>query len=193
MTISLPDIDDRPFYEAVLREVGAPLSTNNLTSLYAWRQAEGGSATYNPFNTTWKLPGSVLYGSNTHGVQSYATPQDGVTATVKTLTNGKYEGILSALRSDAAPETTVAAIMASRWGTTSLIQSVLAMYARGKVVVNPIATVPGAPTIATLRPVLIFLPFVPAPTKETASYWWLAGIAALSVTGAIIWRVRRGR
>lgn len=150
-TVSLPSTPDDPFYKAVLRGIGAPVSGNTLAAFYAWRQAEGGKAAYNPFNTSWKKPGSTTY--NTHGVQSYASPADGVDATVKTLLGSKYTGIVTALRGDKAPGEIVTAITASPWGTKQILVDVLGMFGRGKVVVAPIATVPGAPAISTLEPV----------------------------------------
>jgi hypothetical protein len=139
--MKLPSTPDDGFYREILRGIGAPVTDNTLALIYAWRQTEGGKAAYNPFNTTHKLPGSTLYGTNKHGVQNYATPRDGVRATVTTMTNGKYDSILALLQSDAAPEDVAKAIIASPWGTKGLLLEVLAMYARGKFVVSPI-TVP---------------------------------------------------
>ena len=141
--MNLPATPDDGFYREILRGIGAPTTANNLAFIYAWRQAEGGKANYNPFNTTHKMPGSTLYGTNKHGVQNYLTPRDGVTATVNTLKNGKYDSILTLLRADADPTDVAKAVIASPWGTKGLLLDVLAMYARGKVVVAPIAVPPG--------------------------------------------------
>jgi hypothetical protein len=149
-TVTLPETTDGPFYAAILRGIGAPVTGNTLALIYAWRQTEGGKATYNPFNTTLKKPGSTLYAKNTHGVQNYATPQDGVDATVTTMLHPRYADIMALLRANADPTTTAKAIIASKWGTGKLLLDVLAMYARGRVVLPAIATVPGAPAISTL-------------------------------------------
>jgi hypothetical protein len=160
--MALPTLPDDPFYAAILRGIGAPVSDNTRMALYAWRQAEGGAATYNPFNTTKKLPGSTLYASNTHGVQNYLTPQQGVEATVATLSLGKYSGVVNALRGDKSPEEFAAAVIASPWGTKDLLTKVIAMFRRGRLVVASIPARAGAPSIASLTP-----PAVPAVLPET--------------------------
>jgi hypothetical protein len=165
-TLTLPDTADRPFFEAVLRGIGAPVTGNTLASLYAWRQAEGGKAAYNPFNTTWKLPGSTRYGTNTHGVQNYTSPQQGVEATVKTLLGSKYTGIVKALREDRRPEEVAAAIIASPWGTKDLLTRVVAMFRSGRMVVNPLATVSGAPSIASLTPAPVVTSTASEPRRQ---------------------------
>lgn len=148
--IALPEIADKPFYEAILRGIGAPVTGNTLALIYAWRQTEGGKASYNPFNTTLKLPGSTRYKTNVANVQNYLTPQDGVTATVRTMLLSHYTSIINLLRADATPLDVANAIIASPWGTKGLLLDVLRMYGRGKVVVNPIGTVEGAPPISSL-------------------------------------------
>jgi hypothetical protein len=82
-------VSDR-FYERVLEGIGAPVSSNALTLMRAWQRAEGGSATFNPFNTTQRYGASTPY--NKVGVQNYASEADGVAATAKTLLNGRYGG-----------------------------------------------------------------------------------------------------
>ena len=175
--VALPEIADRPFYEAILRGIGAPVTGNTLVVIYAWRQTEGGKATYNPFNTTWKKPGSTPYGKNVAGVQNYATPQDGVNATVQTLVNPRYATIVGLLQSDASPRAVVDAITKSSWGTKELLVRVLTMFEGGRIVVNPIGTVPGAPSISTLALAPVEAPKkrkrVPAGQKPTN--WWLIG------------------
>ena len=85
------------FYKQLLNKLGAPQTDGNLLFLKAWRQAEGGMAKYNPFNTTLRLSGSTTY--NTVGVQNYSDINQGVQATADTLTKsgGYYNGIVSAL------------------------------------------------------------------------------------------------
>jgi hypothetical protein len=67
-----------------------------LRLLSAWATAEGGTARYNPLNTTMRLPGSTPY--NNTGVQNYFRPTEGVCATGLTLVNGNYNGILGDLQ-----------------------------------------------------------------------------------------------
>ena len=94
-------VSDR-FYERVLEGIGAPVSSNALTLMRAWQRAEGGKASFNPFNTTQPWPGATAY--NKVGVRNYASESDGVAATTKTLLNGRYGAIVEGLRSGAAPE-----------------------------------------------------------------------------------------
>lgn len=184
--MELPRLPDTPFYEAILRAIGAPVTGNTLALIYAWRQTEGGKATYNPFNTTWKKPGSTLYGKNTAGVQNYLTPQDGVDATVQTLTMARYAPIVALLQADTPPREVAAKILASSWGTGDLIVRVLAMYERGRVVVNPISTLPGGPSISSLTPAPV------APKKRTVvkqkpkNVWLIVGSVVALVLGVAL-------
>lgn len=181
--LQLPALADTPFYAAVLRGIGAPITGNTLAALYAWRQTEGGKAAYNPLNTTWKRPGSTAY--NAVGVQNYLDPQDGVEATVQTLRAAKYAGIVSALQNDKSPADIAAAIIASPWGTSRLLTDVVAMFGRGKIVVAPITTVPGAPAMSTLEP---GAPMVAEPRRKPAPPPFLSGwrVWALAAAAAIV-------
>lgn len=138
---------DDAFYRAILVGIAAPVSENALTFLRAWRQAEGGKATYNPFNTTWKKPGTTDY--NSHGVKNYPDPATGLSATVKTLLSSSYSGIVDALRRGAPPSKAASALRASPWGTGAGVERVLAA---GRVAPPPIGTVSGAPAIASVDP-----------------------------------------
>ena len=138
---------DDAFYRAILAGIAAPVSENALTFLRAWRQAEGGKATYNPFNTTWKKPGTTDY--NSRGVKNYPDPATGLSATVKTLLSSSYSGIVDALRRGAPSSKAASALRASPWGTGAGVERVLAT---GKVAPPSIGTVPGAPAIASVDP-----------------------------------------
>jgi hypothetical protein len=50
---------DDDFYKSVLKCIGAEPTKSNMLFLYAWRQAEGGGAKNNPFNTTQKMEGAT--------------------------------------------------------------------------------------------------------------------------------------
>ena len=128
MQLAEPSLDIE-FYKAVLTGVGAPVTNNNLLYLYAWRQAEGGSAAFNPFNTTQKALGATNY--NKVGVKNYTSAQQGINATVKTLLNGRYSDIISSLKADAAPSQTADALVASPWGTGELAKKVISEYESG--------------------------------------------------------------
>ena len=66
--------------------------------LDAWQRAEGGTARWNPLNTTYKLWNSTDYNQNDPPVQNYFRPTEGCAATVLTLVNGYYNGILGDLQ-----------------------------------------------------------------------------------------------
>lgn len=135
---SIDDItsSDDDFYKKVLEGIGAPHTPENMKFLYAWRQAEGGSAKNNPFNTTKKWEGDSPYGKNVAGVKNYQTVQDGIDATIKTLKNGYYDCIVNGLKNN------IGALKISQscdsslktWGThgsTDLITQVINQYERG--------------------------------------------------------------
>ena len=128
MQLAEPSLDIE-FYKAVLTGVGAPVTNNNLLYLYAWRQAEGGSAAFNPFNTTQKALGATNY--NKVGVKNYTSAQQGINATVKTLLNGRYSDIISSLKADAAPSQTAEALAVSPWGTGEIAKEVISGYESG--------------------------------------------------------------
>jgi hypothetical protein len=94
----------------LLQRLGIPQSPGALQALVGWERAEGGhwnnSARYNPLNTTQRMPGyktfqSVGQGSAPIGI--YNSWQQGIDATIKTLRNGRYGGILKALQAGNPP------------------------------------------------------------------------------------------
>jgi hypothetical protein len=95
------DASETAFIDAVLKGLGAPTSTANVNSLAAWFRHEFPSwpplAANNPMASTQPMPGSTTY--NSAGVQNYPNAQEGVQATVNTLTNGNYPCIVAALKS----------------------------------------------------------------------------------------------
>jgi len=133
-----PQQDDQ-FYKDILTGIGAPINNKNLSVMYAWRQSEGGKAANNPFNTTKPMSNSTFYnclkrsgGGCTIGVRNYKTRQDGVSATIKTLQNGLYGGVIGALKDNNKSAMDVAKeIKNSRWGTGDLIIKVLDGYIAG--------------------------------------------------------------
>ncbi len=107
--------------KALLRALGMPRTTANLAAIIAWEMAEGGhwynSATYNPLNTTWRMPGATSM--NSVGVKTYLSWAQGLAATVNTFNNGLYGGILAALRAGNDAQAVADAVAASPWGTGS--------------------------------------------------------------------------
>ena len=185
---------DGPFYEAILRGIGAPSTPNTTLFLQAWRQAEGTRATYNPLSTTWDGPGSTVY--NSHGVRNYPSPKAGVDATVKTLLLPRFSRIADALRQDQTPAQIASALVASRWGTGPLVTRVLNGYAAGaSPKPPPIATVATAPPMSSLD---VVAPQAPAPRAAPPKarvrwpYWAAAGMFAL-VGGSALWSLLTDR
>lgn len=80
----------------VLRAIHARGVKANRELLDAWQRAEGGSARWNPLNTTEPWPGATSY--NSANVRNYATAGDGIAATAATLGNGFYDGIVRDLQ-----------------------------------------------------------------------------------------------
>lgn len=64
--------------------------------LAAWAKAEGGTAQWNPLNTTYYLAGSTAY--NDVGVRNYKRQTEGVCATALTLVNGLYGPLVGKLQ-----------------------------------------------------------------------------------------------
>jgi hypothetical protein len=84
------------FYNKLLEKLSAPKTESNINFLKAWRQAEGGKASWNPFNTTYELSNSTNY--NSIGVKNYNNINDGVNATFLTLNKKIYSNIVSSLK-----------------------------------------------------------------------------------------------
>jgi len=108
--------------KAMLVALNAPVSTDSMDALKTWARFEGGhyknSASYNPLNTTYELPGSK--GMNSVGVKAYASWDDGIKATVASLTGKRaeergYAAIVEALRKGGDKDTILAAINKSAW------------------------------------------------------------------------------
>lgn len=84
------------FFKKLLKKLSAPETEGNLIWLKAWRQAEGGKATWNPLNSTQPINNSTNYNDN--GVKNYMSEADGLEATYKTITNGAYPNIVKELK-----------------------------------------------------------------------------------------------
>ena len=124
---------DDDFYKSVLKCLGAEPTKSNMLFMYAWRQAEGGKAKNNPFNTTLKMPGATSY--NSIGVKNYETPEKGIEATCKTLKNGRdkygYDKIIDGLKNDVGLSQLSDAVINSKWGTKDLLRKVSQGYIAG--------------------------------------------------------------
>jgi len=129
---------DDEFYKSILKGIGAPITDENMKFFYAWRQAEGGKARNNPFNTTQSKPGSTFYNclkkgvsGCKSGVRNYLSTQDGVDATVRTIKNGRYQNIINSLKSGDSAEKSALALKSSPWGTGELALKVVRGYNSG--------------------------------------------------------------
>ena len=95
------------------------MTADNVAAVTAWEMAEGGhwnnSAHYNPLNTTQSAPGATSM--NYVGVKAYVSWEQGFTATLQTLRNGRYGAILAALARGDDAQAVVDAVAASPWGT----------------------------------------------------------------------------
>jgi hypothetical protein len=114
---------------AVLSNLSAPSSPTNLATLLGWTAQEktglhpappiGPWATQwdNPLNTTQPWPGAINV--NPAGVKQYLSLADGAGATVATLNNGLYTGIVANLRASlpASWWTGAARTELDTWGT----------------------------------------------------------------------------
>lgn len=112
------------FAKQLLPKVGAKATKRNLWAVVSWCQAEGGSAAFNPLNTTLDRPGATNY--NSVGVKNYTSLAQGVEATAATLNYGAdwdlygYKPIRKHLRGDSWASLTLRAVERSVWGTGGL-------------------------------------------------------------------------
>jgi hypothetical protein len=129
--VDLTGMTDEDFYKKLLSELGAPTSKENLKFLYAWRQSEGKAGKYNPFNTTHKMPNATNF--NSVGVKNYASIEDGLNATLKTLKNGRYNCIVNGLKNDIGAKkiSTDCLSELKTWGTGELLSKVVTSYEKG--------------------------------------------------------------
>jgi hypothetical protein len=106
-----------------LTRLGMPVTSENVRLMVAWQQAEGTRAQFNPLATTQGMPGATKF--NSVGVKNYLSYDDGITANIKAITNGRYENILASLRRGDSAVTTAQAIAASPWGSGGLVLKIL--------------------------------------------------------------------
>lgn len=86
-----------PGWEAqVLGGLGVAATKERLRLVRAWQRAEGGRATFNPFNTTMPLVKASDY--NRAHVKNYPDAIAGTAATILTLRLAYYRPLVAALR-----------------------------------------------------------------------------------------------
>jgi hypothetical protein len=117
--------DQQAWATTLLTKLGAPVTDASLGALTAWMKAEGkgwstslNRATYNPLNTTLDMPGAVSF--NKVGVKAYTSVDQGVEATLATLTGKSadsrgYTAIIEALKNGNSVTDILSAINNSAW------------------------------------------------------------------------------
>lgn len=112
---------------SLLHRLGIAQSPGAVQAIVGWTKAEGGhtnGARFNFLNTTQPEPGAGNTGSQGN-IKVYSSVDQGLDATVKTLRNGRYDGILHALQVG-DPAGVAHAIGASPWGTSGdLVRSTI--------------------------------------------------------------------
>jgi len=116
--------DQKSWATQLLSALGAPATDSNIAALTTWAAHEGGhwknSANYNPLNTTLDMGGSESM--NSVGVKRYNSWEQGIQATVNTLTGASadargYSAIVNALKNGGDTSSILSAISNSAWVT----------------------------------------------------------------------------
>ena len=139
------------FSTALLKDLAIPANDFALAFVAEWIRYEGTTAQYNPLATTLVMPNSTSF--NSVGVRNYASFEDGVLATARTLDpvaynsawTDYYPAIRAALREGGfgAMRSTVANQL-RKWGTVGFADAIDNGW--NAPVVAPIPPPPPAPT-----------------------------------------------
>jgi hypothetical protein len=109
-----------------------------------------------PLNTTQPEPDATS--TNPAGVKSYTSWDQGLTATVSTLMNGRYSDILSALATGSSAQDVVSAVTSSPWGTKTItLANGTTAGGTDTTAVDAGYSVPGAATLGNLALKLAFV------------------------------------
>ena len=138
---------DIKFYQDILKSIGANVTCQKMLFFYAWRTGESSKSSYNPFATT--QPNEVNEGcyynclksgrgytpvgcrecpsGTSPGVRNYKTYESGLKNTVKTLTNGRYNNVVTKLKNDNITAEEIAGEKSElkTWGTGGLVLDIL--------------------------------------------------------------------
>ena len=105
---TLPVVEGDPFAVQVLAGLGNyQPSKATLTFIEAWKRGEGTEAAFNPLATTQPAEGATCFNHNAAGqclVRNYTSFEQGVQATVETISNGFYPHILHGLQTNDVEE-----------------------------------------------------------------------------------------
>lgn len=115
--MGLSGISSDSWWANLLPAIHAPDTANNRSNLNAWQACEGGSAAFNPFNTTLWWPRSSCY--NSVCVRNYASFQDGWSATAATINQSNMSDIRHALQRNLDRAAFADAIGRDPWGTSA--------------------------------------------------------------------------
>lgn len=96
-----PQLTAQVYANDILDGIHAPKTDGNIRLLVAWMGGEGTTARFNPLATTQPANGATTF--NSVGVKNYPDYSTGVSATVQTLQNGYYPGIVNDLRKGNVP------------------------------------------------------------------------------------------
>ena len=164
--------------KALLDALGYSADQNTLPAIVAMEAEQNTAALNNPLATTEPGYGGTDLAGNSAGVKNYPTWQDGIDATVATLKNGLYDGVLAALSSGSAVQV-LQQWAKSPWGggrgALDILPSVQAHYEEYASVPVPgsdvtVSTPVSAPTSA---PTIVFTSAINEPVAEpypTATY-----------------------
>ena len=141
-----PNMDIK-FYQDILKSIGANVTCQKMLFFYAWRTGESSKSSYNPFATTQPnevnegcyyncLKSGVGYtpvgcrecpSGTSPGVRNYKTYESGLKNTVKTLTNGRYNNVVTKLKNDNITAEEIASEKSElkTWGTGGLVLDIL--------------------------------------------------------------------
>jgi hypothetical protein len=116
--------DQKDFAAKLISRLGGNVTPEAIAAITTWMAHEGGhwknSANYNPLNTTLDMSNNESM--NSVGVKRYKSWEEGLSATVNTLTGKSadargYSAIVNALRSGGSTADILAAISNSAWVT----------------------------------------------------------------------------
>lgn len=88
------------FFDEVFKKLGVVPTNEKMKFFVAWRQAEGGKALNNPFNTTKTMKADGITNYNSVGVKNYPTIDLGIDATVNTLKLRYYQDLMNKLNNN---------------------------------------------------------------------------------------------
>ena len=114
------------FFDEIFDKLGVNRTEEKEKFFMAWRQAESGTAKFNPFNTNKTMNVYGFTNFKSVGVKNYPDMSTGIMATVKTLKLPYYEDLIEKLNDDSITAEELASTDdLNTWGTGGLVSSVL--------------------------------------------------------------------